>query len=784
MQEKSWVLRGVDAGTRQRIEAEAESRGVPVADYLTDVLLQQALAEQFAAAAPIQQPARDREPTSHTPANASENFAFRHRIEALERRVSLSVGGLDSAVHALDSSVFGLAARVDETQALANETSEGVRRAFETLGLELASLRKRTADADEGLGALYEAHEAARTEIAGKLGETEQRLDVVDAVARSADRATAQLAEAYERLKHAVADDFSAFAMETAGRINHQLEDVRAAADAAAEQADAAVAHLVQELRAVRAALEDRLDESAADTRARMQEAFEDADERLDALSARLKDNERLVVRSTEQLRAEIADAEDGAQTALEETAETLRQAGAALAAEFARATQDNRAALESVHADLSSELEELRERHTATASRLKAVDGTATTALQEAAALRLVIETRLSQHESGMRNHVEQTLAGLASRLAHHERDTADARYALKAEGERIEACTLAALEKIARDRAEGDDALAVKIDALHGRVEAAGADARELQSGVLARLKLVESALGAQDVSGAVGAALGPLNAKLAQIEGDLTSQHAENERLLQRLELTMATRDSDIADRFAELERDIAVRAIDHGFNERVLRLEAAAESTHLEEAVSALRSQVATLSVQVESQRLDAGLAQQVEELAGRLAVAQNQSAEAADRVQGVARMLGRLAAQQAEVATLSEERLQRLEARSGEAAEPSSSALHAIQQRMADMEARQTQGLDRLRAEISRFITDNEVRFEAIERGIATPQLADDHTQAFDELRRRIEERLLGVEQRSVRALEQVADTMAVLEQRFSHGEDERTVRTG
>lgn len=775
MQEKSWVLRGVDAETRQRIEAEAESRGVPVADYLTDVLLQRALVEQFAAAAAAAEPAPATETQSRAAAQPTENFAFRHRVEALERRVSLAVGGLDSAVHALDSSVFGLAARLDETEALASETADGVSHAFETLGGELAALRKRAGDTDEGLGALYEAHEAAKAETAAKLNEVEQKLDVTDAAARSADRATAQLAEAYERLKHAVADDFSTFAIETAGRLNQQLEDVRAAAETAAEQADAAVAHLVQELRAVRAALEDRLDESAADTRARMQEAFEETDERFDALAARLKDNERLVIRTGEQLRAEMADIEDGAQTALEETAETLRQAGAALAAEFARATQDNRTALESVHADLSREVEDLRERHNGAVSRLKAVDGTAMTALQETASLRLAMETRLSHSESGLKAQLDQAqiawrdhVAALTARIANQERDRSEAEQALRNEGERIEACTLAALEKLARDRAAGDAALEAKI-------EAGSADARELQSGVMARLKLVESALGAQDLSGAVSAALEPVNAKLATLEENAATQREENERLLQQLEMSMLTRESDLADRVTQANL---------AFDQRLNKLEGGADNAQLESGLTELRAQLATLSVQVESQRLDAGLMQQVEDLGGRLSNTQNQAADAADRVQGLARMLGRLAAQQAETLTLTEERMERLEARGGsEPGEVSSNALAALQQRMAEMETRQTQGLDRLRAEISRFITDNEARFEAIENGLSAQQAIGDHATAFEDLRRRIEERILGVEQRSVRALEQVADTMAVLEQRFTQSEEDRAVRS-
>ena len=45
--------------------------------------------------------------------------------------------------------------------------------------------------------------------------------------------------------------------------------------------------------------------------------------------------------------------------------------------------------------------------------------------------------------------------------------------------------------------------------------------------------------------------------------------------------------------------------------------------------------------------------------------------------------------------------------------------------------------------------------------------------------AFAELRARIEDRILGVEQRNVRTLEQLSDTVALIELRFADGEEEQ-----
>jgi hypothetical protein len=97
-------------------------------------------------------------------------------------------------------------------------------------------------------------------------------------------------------------------------------------------------------------------------------------------------------------------------------------------------------------------------------------------------------------------------------------------------------------------------------------------------------------------------------------------------------------------------------------------------------------------------------------------------------------------------------------------------------------RINAIEAAQAHALETVKADIARFVGDQEARFAALEnpRSQANPDLAA----AFDVLRQRVEERILGVEQRSVRMLEQVADTVAMIEQRFVQGEaDEAASRS-
>ena len=739
MSEHSWVLRGVDPDTRERAVEEAARRGVSLADYMTDVVLQRALLEQFAAPADtnITDNAETDAPEAPAALGQPDNFLVRHRLEALERRLSLSVGGLDGALHGLDSSMFGLAQRVDEAEALAAQTADALDETAHDVSVNLNALRKRLADAEEQTGALGEAHEAATAELSARCETIEQHVGAVADSMRVAHGSIAQILTAQDALKYAVADDFSAFAQESMARLSAGLDEVRAAADVAAEQADAAVAHLIVELRAMRESLETRVEDGQAETRQRVHAAFADAAERLNALSERVTQNEHLTHRSADQLRAQIADVEDAAQTALEETAESLRQAGAALAGEVARAKRDNQTALDSVHADLSNEISDLRERQAGGLARLKQVDSAAAANAGDIATLRGLVERSLAQTERQTQAALTETqtewanrLASLTARIAQVELLTVDGGRALQADIERVEACTLAALEKQVEDRAGLAASAETRIEDMRRRLENQSAAHDAFQSGALARLKLLESAM--------------PESASLnARLDG---------------------------------IENDLAGRAIDRGFDERLLRLEARAESSETEQALSAMRGQIAGLAAQIDAVREDQSTLPMIDELRSRIGAATAQAADAGERVHGVARMMGHLGAQHADAMNQTEERLRKLELAAAEPRKDAEVGVAAIEQRLAAMETRQANAFEAMRADIEAFVADNVRRLESLETASAEP--AYDIASEFQALRKRIEERVLGVEQRSVRALEQVADTMAVLERRFN-GADEQ-----
>ncbi|PZO48518.1 MAG: hypothetical protein DCF16_16185, partial [Alphaproteobacteria bacterium] len=355
----SWVLKGIDPSIRERAVEEAARLGVSVSDYLTDVVVKNALLDQlngrteaepthaYGDDAPIIAPLGD----------GPESYAVRHRLRGLERR-------LNAAVHTLDDSMLDLTSRMGEMEGVVGDTANALAQAQQENAAAFAGVQMDFTVVADNIAALAHAH-------ADRAAGHERRLDSVEMIARNADEACAELAEAQSALKHAVASDFAEFANDITGRLHATLAEVRHTASEAAAEADAAIAHLVAEFRHAREMLDARLDESAAETRAHMHAAFADAAERLGALAERVIDNENMSARNIESLRAQVLDAEDAAQTALEETAQSLRQADAALASDAIRRAHEQEAALNDTRVAFANEILVVREDQTAQQQRI-----------------------------------------------------------------------------------------------------------------------------------------------------------------------------------------------------------------------------------------------------------------------------------------------------------------------------------------------------------------------------------------------------------------------------
>jgi hypothetical protein len=261
-----------------------------------------------------------------------------------------------------------------------------------------------------------------------------------------------------------------------------------------------------------------------------------------------------------------------------------------------------------------------------------------------------------------------------LVARLANAERDAAESHRALRADNEGVAGC----LERLAH-------AHAAKDAALHRELE----DIRDDTSGALARLSLFDRAIGARSLMAALDAGHAPLVDRVAQLEAALASQGA--------------------------------ARPTDDAIEQRLLRLEAAAESEENAHALAALRGQIAALAARLDVHRIGEAEDLQPEILAG----------QDPSRIQ----------------------------------------TIRDVEQRIRAFEERQDAAIQRLHGDIARFVDEQTRRLEAVEQAASQPQDFDLAAE-FATLRRRVEERILGAEERSVRALEQAAGAMAVLEQRL------------
>lgn len=754
MSESSWVLKGVDPDLREKAAAEAERLGVSLGDYLTDMVLKSAIADQFNALAEAEPTPTDSEERAifAPPQESSEGFAVRQRLKALERRLSTAIAGLDTAVHGIDSSVFDITARVGDVEALAGDTAHALGHTQQEINNTITGVQIHLAVIEDNISSLAHVQDKRSTDIEG-------RLDGVAHVANAATRQAAVLADAHETLKHAVADDFLHFAHETTDRLTLSLAEVRAAADAAADQADAAVAHLIEELRGVREAMDDRLSQSAAETRAHMHVAFSEAADRMSSLTDRVVENERFTARVTEQLRAQIADVEDGAQTALEETAHALRAADSALAADISRAAQESYAALENTRAEINA----LREDQLSQLARLKLADNAIGNVINDLADVREATDRGIADMRDTLLErvrHVERSMTdaqyaakaeagmridGFAARVDAQERDTAQLRQTLLVEIERVETCTFASLEKLGRDIAAGganaENRIELAAQSFRAELAAVRAQAahdinqlREEHAGAMARLTLLDSALARVEASAA------PLDARITELERDATT-----------------------------IETNYAVAAIRDDLVALVQRFNSSSSDTALADRIGALYAQV---------QAQDAA------------------SSDLNEKLQGLARMLNRVAAQGAESAAKADERAHQLDVTIADMrlaqlataapAAPPEALIRTFEERVSAMEERQAEALHTLRNDIARFVADNDRRLADLELAPAPAPSADTRDLAgeFEALRAKIEERIIGVETRSIRTLEQVTDTVALIEQRFlSAGGDERSARS-
>jgi len=848
MSEASWDLTGIDAGARERALAEAQQRGVDVSEFLTEVLLRKVISEARVDETPAAEP-----PPEPIVAEPNVNYALRHRLDAVERKLSQAVGGIDGAMQDLDKALFVMAERLDQTGARSSDAIQALQTLLEEAGVDIAALRQRLVNAEEETDALGEAHDALETEVAARYDTLDHRLAQTLVIARNAEAAAETLTSAHEALQQALAQDFNDHAEEISHRLGAAFDAMRTVADQSAQHADEALARGLETLRVTREAIEQNISDSAADTRARVQAAFADADSRIGALALRIEATEQTTRQAAVQLNARIANAEDAAQVALEQTAETLRQTQAELGREIAAVRDDQIAALEAARRVAAADVALVRERFTETEARLAGAEmNIADVAVEavtrhdslmqrvdaEAARVRALIadveiaiarkfddtgaqhnllaeqventierasvagaelaarleavadnaDTRLTHLEADLEHRTQ----GLSIRLEEHTKLAAHERRAAAAEIERVEACTLAALEKQVADRLNTEALLREEIEraAAELRNEVEGQTAARFDKE--ARDRVGGEAMLREEIERAAAFSRQSIEAvrqAQASESAEARTRHAATSTRLDRIDAMLGA-DGPVA-AAADAVRDIYARL---GAVETVIG------DTSLANTVVNLQRQLIDHEARF-AERQDEVLPARIEELSGRIVAHEAQSTEIANRLHGMARLISRVSAQGADVAAQTEERLHKIEIAMADVqleqrmTPPVEDAVGPLAAQLDAFERRQIDALETLRAELANFAAESERRILALEQNSgAVPLNADevliahaiearlteleqrDVTTAFDTLRQRVEDRILGLEGRSVRALEQVSETVALIERRMAEGE--------
>ncbi len=426
---QNWNLKGIDPKVREAAREAAERQGMSLGEYLNH-----ALANHQPPALPSTTPRPRRYGATHIDIEDGDDWSvaaprvgeparLAQRIESIERRTQLAVTGLDRAVSTIDRSLLGLAARVEEAEAVSTESADRIADALEQFRI-----------AGDTLGGKIERAEmeaaGARADIHGVKERLEAQVAVAEEVARRAEAAASFLTSEVDTRDDALAQTLAA---------------ARGVAEEAARQAAEASADAVQELRRLQEAMRERLAESEQSTRRAVADAIgevraEASTETRGTREALLEEVVRLEsevakrVGVVDQLRTEhreliqrVERAEHGAR----ETTAGLRQAAGAAIADLRNAQLTLAARVKQVE-DIAGvagavDVSELRQQQQDIAERLAALE-TKTESSPVAEAL-AAFERRLAGVEGGGGSHVDgavktldEALQRLAERIAETE--------------------------------------------------------------------------------------------------------------------------------------------------------------------------------------------------------------------------------------------------------------------------------------------------------------------------------------------------------------------------
>lgn len=715
---QSWSVKGIDPKVREAAREAAARQGMSLGEYLSHALLNhQTGAPITGGASAVPASTRPRRVIGASAFDETEEddwaisgpalmprgadpARLAQRIETIERRTQLAVTGLDRAVSTIDRSVLGLAARIEDAEAMSADAAERMAEAIEQFRIAGETLSGRLAHAEEEAQSNRDALDGARSELSSAKERLESQVSLADEVARRAEAAAAFLSSEMETRDAA---------------LNQTLAEAKAAADEAARQAAAASADAVRELHRLQVELTERVAEAESSTRRAVETAIEDvkADASRGAREALLNEVSRLEAEISKRLAA----------------ADEIKSEQAALISRIERAEGASREATAGLRQAAGAAIADLRNAQLTLAARLKQVEdnGAGGVDLTEVRQQQQDIAERLAQLETQAEHSpVTDALAAFEQRLA--EIENGGAVKTLDDSLNRL-AQRLAETESTANTAIR---TLEETVSALGARIEAndAAQETEALRAMLEQRLDAMASSVhtmvgqAREELTGQVQAALaGAQNAGLEDALKDVNHRLAAAERRQAQtieaisLEIKRMSETVDKRLRSVESRNDDAAAA--------AVREELSRMSTTLEQRFDEIERREAAA---FDRMGLEVGrLSERLEE---RVGAVETRSAQAIEHVgEQVARMAERFNARHEQLTRELSERLIDSEERTGARV---SDAIGSIMQRLAEVEEHSAEAIAPVQKAVSSVASKLE-KFES-QAGDAKADFASDYAQ--------------------------------------------------
>lgn len=444
---QSWSVKGIDPKVREAAREAAARQGMSLGEYLNQALASQGGAPSNAAPttpAPTPPRARTRYMSASSLHDDDEDdwgvgggglgqrtndpTRLAQRVESIERRTQLAVTGLDRAVATIDRSVLGLAARIEDAEAVSGEAAERVAEALDQFRIAGETLSGRLERAEYETKESRKALEGASSELGSVKQRLEHQVTVAEEVARRAEAAASFLTTEMQNREAAIANT---------------LAEARAVAEEAARQAAQASEDAVAELRRLQDQMAERLAETETSTRQAIQTAIaETTTETRGTREALLEEVVRLeneisrrvgIVEELKSEQAALISRVERAEAAARESTAGLRQAAGAAIADLRNAQLTLSARVKQVEDTAGPgggvDVSELRQAQQDIAERLasleKKTDASPVSDALAAFERRLAeVENRGSttEHVDGAVKTLDEALQRLAERIAETE--------------------------------------------------------------------------------------------------------------------------------------------------------------------------------------------------------------------------------------------------------------------------------------------------------------------------------------------------------------------------